>query len=250
MNRQTFVINSSDLPAAIVAIPVRTQLIQRGDNLAELIADAVRGIASPSDVVCVSETALAIAQGRSIPAESIRPGKLARMLANQAGPYSTVSQAESMQLVIENAGPLKVLAAAAAGAVGKLVGRRGDFYRILGPAVSEIDGYTGTMPPYERHIVFGPVRAEDAAAEISRACGAHAAIVDVNDYGTVKVLAASPDVNVAAVSAALRGNPHGNADEQTPIVVLKYRGAPRFSKTSPFLNSTQAQADSNAAIHV
>ena len=240
MNRKSFVVDSPGLPPGIVALPVRTRLVSRGDALPRLIADAVRGIASPSDVVCVSETALAIAQGRAIPAELIRPGKLARILSNQAGPYSTVSQAESMQLVIENVGSLKVLAAAAAGAVGKLVGRRGDFYRILGPAISEIDGYTGTMPPYERHIVFGPVGAEAAAAEIARACGTHAAIVDVNDYGTVKILAATESVNHETVTAALRGNPHGNADEQTPIVVLKYRAPSRNSERNLFVQSSSA----------
>jgi UDP-N-acetylmuramoyl-tripeptide--D-alanyl-D-alanine ligase len=229
----TFVIVSDDLPGRIVALPIRTPLVRSGDDLARLVADCVRGIAAPDDVVCISETALAIAQGRSIPAEAIRPGRLARMLAEQAGPYATMSQPESVQLVIEQVGTLRVLAAVAVGAAGRLIGRSGDFYRALGPAVAEIDGYTGTMPPFERHIVLGPLDPDAVAAEIAQACGAHAAIVDANDLEKVEVLGASAGINADAVRASLRSNPHGNADEQTPIVVLKYRPAEGASVASP-----------------
>ena len=38
------------------------------------------------------------------------------------------------------------------------------------------------------------------------------------------MLGASHDVNRATVEGALLDNPHGNGDEQTPIVVLKWRG--------------------------
>jgi hypothetical protein len=130
-----------------------------------------------------------------------------------------------VQLVIENVGTLRVLVAAAAGAAGRLIGRSGDFYRILGPAVAEIDGYTGTMPPYERHIVLGPANAQEAAEKIAAASGAHAAIVDANDLRKVEILGASAGVNRDAVRECLRSNPHGNSDQQTPVVVLKYRPA-------------------------
>ena len=235
MSARRFWIEDVDLPPRILAIPVRTTLIATGDDLARVASDGVRGIAGGNDVVCVSETAVAIAQGRAIPAESIRPSRLARLLADRAGAYATVNQPESMQLVIESVGRLKVLAAAAVGAAGRLFGRRGAFYRVLGPAIAEIDGYTGTMPPYERHIVLGPVDPESAAAAIASACGCNAAVVDVNDLEKVEILAATPLVRVDAVKACLRGNPHGNADEQTPIVVLKYRPQPQSPRQSPLL---------------
>jgi hypothetical protein len=38
------------------------------------------------------------------------------------------------------------------------------------------------------------------------------------------VLGASPGVPREGVELALRANPHGNGDEQTPIVVLAWRG--------------------------
>jgi hypothetical protein len=239
MISRSFTLDVAGIPPRVVALPVRTPLVRPGDDLPALVADCVRGIASAEDVVCVSETAVAIAQGRSIPAEAIRPTVLARMLAERAGPYATVNQPESMQLVLENAGTWKVLAAAAAGAAGRLIGRSGDFYRILGPAVAEIDGYTGTMPPYERHIVLGPTDPRGAASNVARACGAHAAIVDVNDLHKVEILGASDDVDADAVAECLRGNPHGNSDQQTPVVVLKYRPDAASPPRSPLTRAAR-----------
>ncbi|MBC5805363.1 MAG: F420-0:Gamma-glutamyl ligase [Candidatus Eremiobacter antarcticus] len=232
MSLRSFTLELETLPKHIVAIPVRTPLIKEGDDLAAIVSESLHGMISSADVVCVSETAVAIAQGRSIRAEAIRPGRLARMLSQRAGSYATVNQPESMQLVLENAGVWKVLTAAAAGAAGRLIGRRGDFYRILGSEVAEVDGYTGTMPPYERHIVLGPQDPAGVAEAIALACAANACIVDANDLGKAQILGASAAVDQTAVRLCLLCNPAGNADEQTPVVVLKYRpqrGSPALS---------------------
>jgi hypothetical protein len=219
----------------VVAIPVRTRLIRRGDDIAALVGAAVAGIARTNDVVCVSETAVAIAQGRMIAAETIRPSPLAYFMSRRAGALATVNQPESLQLVIDQAGAPKVVFAAFAHVVARMFGKRGVFYRILGEAISTIDGYTGTLPPFERTIVLGPEDPEGVAAAIAAATGAGAAIVDVNDLGTAKVLGASPNVARSSVEGALRSNPHGNGDEQTPIVVLRPRAiGPRlFMESAP-----------------
>jgi hypothetical protein len=236
MSATSFTLDIPDLPRRIVAIPIRTPLVRSGDDLPALLARCLAGVLAGDDVICVSETAVAIAQGRSIPAETIRPSKLARILAQRAGSYATVNQPESMQLVLESAGTLKVLAAAAAGAAGRLVGRRGDFYRILGSAVAEIDGYTGTMPPYERHIVLGPKDPHIVAQIIAQVCGAHACIVDANDLGRAEVLGASARVRAEIVRRCLLTNPAGNSDQQTPLVVLKYRPQTGSPSRSPLLD--------------
>ena len=128
--------------------------------------------------------------------------------------------------------------ATAAAAAGRFVGRNGDFYRILGSAVAEIDGYTGTMPPYERHIVLGPRAPEEAASQIAAACAAHACVVDANDLGRAHVLAATEAVDAAVVQRCLSCNPAGNADEQTPIVILKYRPQDGMPARSPLLKAS------------
>ncbi len=185
----------------------------------------MRGIARPGDVVAVSETALAIAQGEFVPAEYVRPSKLAYALARRAGPMATVSQPESMQLVIDRAGHWSV------------VTRRSPHVRRpsrSGAAVPSTKYWAmplrrstaipGTMPPFERAIVFAPRDPAAFAQRVSERVGVGCAVVDANDLEKAKVLGSSRGVSDARVERALLDNPHGNGDEQTPIVVLKWRG--------------------------
>jgi len=212
-----------EVPAGIVAIPVRTRLVRDGDDLVGIVADAVRGIARAGDVIAISETAVAIAQGEFVVAEMIRPSKLAYVLSRHAGAMATVSQPESLQLVIDAVGAPKVMYAAVLQVLGRLVGRRGMFYEVMGEAITAIDGYTGTLPPFERAIVLAPREPDAFAQSVYERTGAGCVVVDANDLQKAKVLGASVDVNRANVESALLDNPHGNGDEQTPIVVLKWR---------------------------
>jgi F420-0:gamma-glutamyl ligase len=218
-------IHEPSLPEGLVAIPVRTRLIVKGDDLAVLLREALHGLARPGDVVAIAETAVAIAQGRFIGAETIRPSRLARVLARRAGALATINQPESLQLVIDQVGAWRVFGAAVLQVAGRAVGRRGVFYELLGEAIAAIDGYTGTLPPYERAIVLGPAEPDRVSTELADALGLHIAIVDANDLRRAKALGASPRVVREALETALLGNPAGNGDEQTPLVILAWRGA-------------------------
>jgi hypothetical protein len=233
---RSFEVTGPGVPGRLMAIPVRTRLIAPGDDLIAIVAGAVRGIARGGDLVAVSESAVAIAQGEFVPAESVRPSRLAYALARRAGALATLSQPESMQLVIDRVGTARVLYATLAQMTGRLRGRRGAFYEIVGDAIAAIDGYTGTMAPYERAIVLAPREPAEFARSLAERLQVAAAVVDANDLGKAKVLGASPDVRAESVAQALLDNPHGNGDEQTPVVVLKWRGPGR----SPLF----AQADS------
>ncbi len=212
------------LPRGIVAIPVRTPIVQPGDDLSAIVVRCVAGLARIGDVMAVSETAVAIAQNQAIRAEHIRPSKLAYALAQRAGPLATVNQPESLQLVIDRVGAWRVVAAAGAHVVGRLAGRRGVFYTMMGEAITAMDGYTGTMPPFERTIVFAPQDPNGFAQSVKERTGIDCAVADANDLQKAKVLGATAGVRTDVVAAALLSNPAGNGDEQTPIVVLKWRG--------------------------
>jgi hypothetical protein len=218
-------IREPSLPDGLVAIPVRTRLIVKGDDLTAVLREALHGLARPGDVVAIAETAVAIAQGRFIGAETIRPSRLARVLARRAGALATINQPESLQLVIDQVGAWRVFGAAVLQVAGRAIGRRGVFYELLGEAIAAIDGYTGTLPPYERAIVLGPAEPDRVSAELAAALDLHIAIVDANDLRRAKALGASPLVVRGAVEKALLGNPAGNGDEQTPLVILAWRGA-------------------------
>jgi hypothetical protein len=221
---KSLLVTRAELPAGLTAIPIRTPLVRPGDDLVAAIGLAVRGIARGGDVIAVSETAVAIAQGEFVAAEYVRPSALAFAIARRADPMATISQPESIQLVIDRVGWWRVVYATLLQAVGRLAGRRGAFYEVLGDAVAAVDGYTGTMPPYERAIVFAPRDPSGFAQAVAAQVGVSCAVVDANDLGRAKVLGASRSVDAANVESALLDNPHGNSDEQTPLVVLKWRG--------------------------
>ncbi|HET9096307.1 MAG TPA: coenzyme F420-0:L-glutamate ligase [Candidatus Baltobacteraceae bacterium] len=226
-------IDRPELPPGIVAIPVRTPLVHPGDDLIVLVQRAVQGIARPGDVLAISETAVAIAQGQAVPAEYVRPSKIAYALSRRAGALATVNQPESLQIVIDQVGVWKVLYASAMHVVGRIIGRRGLFYEIMGEAITAIDGYTGTLPPFERTIVFAPQNPDAFSQSVYERTGVACTVVDANDLEKAKVLGASTGVQRANVERALLSNPHGNGDEQTPIVVLKWRAGganPLFSR--------------------
>ncbi|MDQ2866548.1 MAG: coenzyme F420-0:L-glutamate ligase [Candidatus Eremiobacteraeota bacterium] len=212
-----------ELPLGIVAIPLRTRLVRPGDNLTEIVAAGVQAIARPGDVIAVSETAVAIAQGEFVAAERVRPSKLAYALSRRAGALATVNQPESLQLVIDRVGTAKVIYAAIMHVLGRIRGKRGAFYEVMGEAITAIDGYTGTLPPYERAIVFAPREPDAFSQAVYERTGVACAVVDANDLEKAKVLGASAGVDRTNVEYALLENPHGNGDEQTPIVVLKWR---------------------------
>jgi hypothetical protein len=218
-------VHETGLPDGLVAIPIRTRLVEPGDDVGALVAQAVGGIARPGDVIVIAETAVAIAQRRFVAAEFVRPTRLAYALARRAGALATVNQPESLQLVIDQVGIRRVVLAAIAHVLGRLRGKRGVFYERLGEAIAAIDGYTGTLPPYERAIVFGPADPDGACAELQARLGYGFAIVDANDLRRAKALGISPGLRRENVERALLANPHGNGDEQTPLVVLTWRGA-------------------------
>jgi F420-0:gamma-glutamyl ligase len=221
---RSLLVQRPQAPAGLIAIPVRTALVRPGDDLVGIVAHAIAGIARAGDVVAVSESAVAIAEGELLAAEYVRPSKLAFAIARNADPMATISQPESMQLVIDRAGRWKVIYATVLQVIARLCGRRGAFYEVMGEAIAAFDGYTGTMPPYERAIVFAPRDPDGFARSLRERTGVACAVVDANDLGKAKILGCSSEVCSESVEAALLDNPHGNSDEQTPVVVLKWRG--------------------------
>ena len=209
------------VPMEVATYPIRTHLIGENENLAEVIKRYTGGITKPGDVVVVAESVVAITQGRAILPESVHPSILARMLCKLPGKDGSLATPPAMQLAINEVGPCKVMLGAAAAGVGRLVGRRGDFFRVAGRTLAQIDDIAGTLPPYDKHVILGPSSPEKVAKHIKDSLGVDIAIVDVNDLGCVDVLATSNRTVLDWVSQALASNPLGNDDQQTPIAILR-----------------------------
>ncbi|MCR4397538.1 MAG: coenzyme F420-0:L-glutamate ligase [Firmicutes bacterium] len=204
-------------------VPIRTHIVSEKDDIVDVVCRYVARVAEPGDCVAVSESAVAISQGRAILSARVKPGLFARFLCRFPKKHGSLATPQAMQLAIREVGTARVLAAAVAAGLGRLFGVRGLFFRIAGPSIAAIDDIAGTLHPYEEHVVLGPRDPQSVAEAIKRRTGLDSCIVDVNDLGNVDFLAATDGLDRSGVSAALRDNPGGNDDEQTPIVVLKRR---------------------------
>ncbi|MBC7346821.1 MAG: F420-0--gamma-glutamyl ligase [Clostridia bacterium] len=209
---------------AYLRIPVRTHVLTAADRIEEVVAAYALPLARPGDIIFISEKAVAATQGRAIPLEKIRPGFWARLLCRFVRKVSYgigLGIPETMEMAIREVGLWRILLAAFIGALGKLLGRRGDFYRVAGRAVAAIDGPTPyTLPPYNTCVVLGPKDPEKVACRIAAHVGLPVAIVDINDLGGT-VLGASPGVENDLLVAILRDNPLGQGAQQTPIGLIR-----------------------------
>ncbi len=212
------------MPARAVTyarLPIKTHLITERDDLVEVVARYTDGLVAPGDVVVLSESMVAIAQGRAIVSSSVRPGLLARFLCRFPQKHGSLATPQAMQLAIEDVGRWHILAGVVAAGIGRLVGRRGWFFLVAGRHLGYVDDIAGTLPPYDRHIVLGPREPEALARRIQARIGADVAIVDVNDIHCVDIIAYAGRLEPEAFRAALTDNPAGNDDQQTPIVILR-----------------------------
>lgn len=208
---------------SFLRFPVRTPVLTSGSDLHWVIKTCALPWAEPGDVLFISEKAVAVTQGRAIPEDQIRIGLTARILWRCVGkvPYGIgLRRPSSMQCAVNECGAPRIWLAAIVGALGKMIGRKGDFYRIAGPQAATIDAAT-TSPLQPDCVIMGPKDPDRVASRINRELGIPCAIVDVNDIGGSWVLGASEGVDRKAVEAALKDNPLGQGSECTPMGLLR-----------------------------
>ena len=202
-------------------LPIRTHLLGTLDDPAEVLRHYAGPVLQPGDVLTIGETPLAVMQGRYHHPATVQPSSLARLLCRVFHPTSSLATACGLQTLIDDVGPARVLCAWLVGTALKLVGVKGWFYRLAGEQARLIDDITGTTPPYDQTIVLGPAGSAEACRQLAAELGVAVAVVDVNDLGRVKVLASSPGCDEELLQRALRPNPAGNANERTPLVLVR-----------------------------
>ena len=202
-------------------LPLRTHLLGVLDDPFDVLRRYGGDLLQSGDILTIGETPLAVMQGRYHHPSTVEPSMLARLLCRVFHPTSSLATACGLQSLIDIVGPARVLCAWLAGTALKLVGSKGGFYRLAGDQARLIDDITGTTPPYDQTIVLGPADPEAFCREAARDLGVAVAVVDVNDLGRVKVLASSPGCDEDLLQRALRPNPAGNANERTPLVLVR-----------------------------
>lgn len=127
-----------------------------------------------------------------------------------------------MQALIDTESNAKVLWAFIVGAFTKLLGKKGVFYQMAGYQARLIDDVTGTMPPYDKHIVYGPKDPFKVVKTLQEACGVYGAVIaDVNDLKRAAVIGWTDGVDPDKIAQILINNPFGNGSQRTPICIIK-----------------------------
>ncbi len=214
-------------------LPIKTSVVGRDDDLAEVCREYVAAHVKPGDTVAMAENAVSAAQGRSYQIDDIHPTWLARKLgaAVTKTPHGIgLGTPQTMQLAIDQVGAPRIVLAAAAGAAGRLVRKRGVFYLVAGREVEAIDGPAyNRLPPHNTAASLGPADPDGVAASLSAALSeaaggtVHAAVIDASDLA-VTVLGASAGADRELVGYLMRDNPLGQGTEQTPVCVLRPLG--------------------------
>ena len=203
-------------------IPIPTRILTVHDDIVDAINEFGKGKVGPRDVVCVAESVVAITQNRAFRNDDIHPGFWAKNLSQLFPQKGSIAKPYSMQSLMNEEGTGKVIWAVICGIVGKCMGKSGVFYEKAGEQARLIDDVTGTMPPYDKHIVYGPKNPKQVAERIARETGAFGgAVADVNDLKRAFILGASQGVDPKEIAQILIDNPFGNASEKTPICVIK-----------------------------
>lgn len=209
-----------------------------GDRLREFFAGREHAVPAGHDwYLFVVEKVVAISQGRSYLLRDIRPGRCASLLCRlvSRSPYGIGLRSPwTMELAIREVGLPRILLAGLGGAVGKALGVRGVFYRLVGSDVRAIDGPTEySVYPSNESAKLAPLDPDGVAAELSRAVRNRApagvlsgfrgtVVIDSNDLGR-NVLGTDAPGSRKLFEDMFADNPVGQGREHTPLAVVVKR---------------------------
>ena len=207
-------------------LAIRTHLITIEDDIVDVVMKyAPPETLEPGDIVFITEKAVGCTQGRAIKLSDIHPRPLARFLSNHVTKTPAgigLGMPETMEMALQEVGTPRILLAAAAGALGKLLGRRGWFYVVAGRKAASIDGPCSyTIPPYNEYVSLAPAEPDEVARRIADAIGHPVAIADLNDLGGEILGTSDPKMDRELLVRILKDNPLGQEGQQTPMGIIR-----------------------------
>lgn len=201
--------------------PIKTHILGSLDDPIGVLESYIPPNYLPTDILTIGESPLAVMQGRYIDYRNVKSNLISRILCKGFHPTSSLATASGMQTLINISGPTRVIISWLIGGILKLFGVKGMFYRLAGEQARLIDDITGTTPPYDKSIVLGPKDTKTFCINAAKKLNVNVAVVDVNDLGRVKILSTSNVNNTEIIKRSLTSNPAGNANQQTPLVLIR-----------------------------
>jgi len=201
--------------------PIKTHILGSLDDPIGVLESYMPPNYLPTDILTIGESPLAVMQGRYIDYRNVNASLLSRLICKGFHPTSSLATASGMHTLINISGPTRVIISWLIGGIFKSFGVKGIFYRLAGEQARLIDDITGTTPPYDKSIVLGPKDTKTFCIKAAKKLNVNVAVVDVNDLGRVKILSTSNVNNAEIIKRALTSNPAGNANQQTPLVLIR-----------------------------
>ena len=205
--------------------PIKTKILTQDDDIINIVKQYTDGIRKKNDIIVISESPVAITQGRAINENIIKVGLLAKLLWKGVRnvKYGVGLRSKiSMQCAIDECGHLRIIVAAIIGFLGKMIGKRGVFYKIAGKQAALIDAaHTSPIPPYDKTVIKGPLHADEICRKIKKITGNDTAIMDINNIGGSWVIGKSSGINSELLEKIMLDNPQGQQDELTPICLVR-----------------------------
>ncbi|MFH1178272.1 MAG: coenzyme F420-0:L-glutamate ligase [bacterium] len=211
-------------------LPIKTRLIEAGDDLMEIIQEYVAPHLAPNDIIFVSEKIVCLTQGRIIRRDEVKTSWLARLLSKRVRNYAGTPQfrglghgtAPAMQLLIEEAGYPRVLFATFVSALTRPIGIKGAFYFINGKMAKSIDcPMSWTIEPYQEYAKKAPADPNGVAKKIKERFGAETVIVDANYRGAFSLGKSTHAISEKFIREILHDNPAGQDSEMTPFLIIR-----------------------------
>ena len=207
--------------------PVRTHLVGIGEDLGAVIALYAAEQITPGTTLCLSQKFVSICRGDVRHISEVEDGWLANLIVkyvqkNDNGDIG-YSHPKKMQVAVEEVGYPRMIAAVVGGGFSKFVlRRRGDFYRIAGHHISEIDGFNpDAMPPFDQYAMLPSPDPDAICDELAARFGCAAYIIDGNNIN-VEVVGRSANMpfSDAVAREVMLDNPMGQGDELTPVFLI------------------------------
>ncbi|MDO8304149.1 MAG: coenzyme F420-0:L-glutamate ligase [Sedimentisphaerales bacterium] len=211
-------------------LPIKTPLLSEKTDLAETIRKYAGPYLKPGDLLFVSEKVVCVTQGRIINMNDVKPTKLARLLARRVRTgYGTAnfrgfghSTPQAMQLFIDEAGIPRVLFATAIAALTRPLGIKGAFYLICGKMAKSVDcPMSFAILEYAHYAKLAPKDPDGVARKLKAEFGNETVILDANYIGAFSLGKSTRALSEKFIGKLFRDNPLGQADEMTPICIVR-----------------------------
>ena len=206
---------------------IATHFVEIGEDYMEIVERYVKPIYEEGWILSISEKIIALCQKRVVYKKDMKISFLAKFLSRFAMQHNSagigVGEVCKMQFAIDHAGAWRVFWAAVCAGFGKLFGKRGVFYDMVGQEVTGLDGfYPDVFPVYGEYGIRLPEDPTGVCNEIWEKLGIQCMIVDANDL-TRDILGKCDAITLSdeALCDIIRDNPAGQSKQLTPFILIR-----------------------------